>query len=78
MRSSFNLPPATNVPDTAPELIGKEELRRRLNLRSIRMVEELMRKRKIPYIRPGHWTVRFSWAKVLAAIAVLEHRAIHG
>ena len=42
------------------DLIGKEELRRRLNLPSVRMVEELMRKRKIPFIRLGHRTVRFS------------------
>ncbi len=60
-----------------PELIDKEELRRRLNLPSVRMVEELMRKRKIPYVRLGHRTVRFSWAKVLTAIAALEHRAIN-
>jgi arsenate reductase-like glutaredoxin family protein len=61
-----------------PELIDKKELRRRLNLPSVRMVEELMRKRKIPYVRLGHRTVRFSWAKVLAAIAALEHRSITG
>lgn len=58
-----------------PDLIDKEELRRRLNLPSIRMVEELMRKRKIPYLRLGHRTVRFSWQKVLLAISRFERRA---
>ena len=69
--------PASRVAaHSSADLIGKEELRCRLNLPSIRMVEELMRKRKIPYIRLGHRTVRFSWPKVLEAIAAFEHRAI--
>lgn len=59
-----------------PEMIDKEELRRWLNLPSVRMVEELMRKPKIPFFRLGHRTVRFSWQKVLEAIAKFEHRAI--
>ena len=67
---------STPVAASEPELIDKEELRRRLNLPSVRMVEELMRKRKIPYIRLGYRTVRFSWAKVLAAVNAFEHRAI--
>ena len=62
--------------DPPSELIDKEELRRRLNLPSVRMVEELMRKRKIPFVKLGHRTVRFSWPKVLAAITSLEQRAI--
>ena len=71
--------PSKSVPPEAPsepELIDKEELRRRLNLPSVRMVEELMRKGKIPYVRLGHRTVRFSWAKVLAALKALEYRAV--
>jgi hypothetical protein len=66
-------PPET---PSEPELIDKEELRRRLNLPSVRMVEDLMRKRKIPFIRLGHRTVRFSWVKVLAALQSLEFRAV--
>lgn len=62
----------------AAELIDKEEVRRRLNLPSVRMVEELMRKRKIPFIRLGHRTVRFSWPKVLEAVSRFKHRAIGG
>jgi hypothetical protein len=61
---------------TQQELIDKNELRRRLNLPSVRMVEQLMRKRKIPYLRLGHRTVRFSWPKVLAALDRFDHRAI--
>ena len=59
-----------------PELIDKEELRSRLNWPAVRMVEEFMGKRKIPYVRLGHRTVRFSWPKVLAAVTALEQRAI--
>ncbi len=71
--------PSKSAPPEAPsepELIDKEELRRRLNLPSVRMVEELMRKRKIPFMRLGHRTVRFSWVKVLAALKSLEYRAV--
>jgi len=67
---------AATPPDPPSELIDKEELRRRLNLPSVRMVEELMRKRKIPFVKLGHRTVRFSWPKVLSAITALEQRAI--
>ena len=71
-------PTKSETPETPSEseLIDKEELRRRLNLPSVRMVEELMRKRKIPYIRLGHRTVRFSWVKVLAALKALEYRSV--
>jgi hypothetical protein len=58
------------------ELIDKKELRQRLNLPSVRMVEQLMRKRKIPYVRLGYKTVRFSWPKVLAALERFEYKAI--
>ncbi|MES2569472.1 MAG: hypothetical protein V4710_05390 [Verrucomicrobiota bacterium] len=40
------------------ELIDKEELRRRLSLPSTRMVDQLVRRRKIPFLRLGHRTVR--------------------
>jgi hypothetical protein len=73
---SFNNPNRKSAIRLDDELIGKEELRRRLNLPSIRMVEQLMRKRKIPYLRLGHKTVRFSWTKVLEALARFEHRAV--
>ena len=68
-------PNRPNPPANA-ELIDKEELRRRLNLPSVCMVEQLMRKRKIPYLRLGHKTVRFCWPKVLAALDRFEHKAI--
>ena len=60
------------------DIIDKEELRQRLCLPSVRMVEEMMRKRKIPYMKLGYRTVRFSWARVLAAVQRLEHRAVGG
>ena len=57
-------------------LMTKEELRAALNLPSTRMVDELVRKRKIPVIRLGHRTVRFDVATVAAALARLERKAI--
>ena len=54
----------------------KEELRAALNLPSTRMVDELVRKRKIPVIRLGHRTVRFNVEKVAAALERLERKAI--
>ena len=76
MGTSNNSLTGASPADLPSELIDKEELRRRLNLPSVRMVEELMRKRKIPFVKLGHRTVRFSWPKVLAAITALEQRAI--
>lgn len=57
-------------------LIDKEELRRRLGLSSIRMVEQLMSRRKIPFIRLGHRTVRFSWAAVQESLSRFEVRSL--
>ena len=57
-------------------LMTKEELRAALNLPSTRMVDELVRKRKIPVIRLGHRTVRFNLAKVAAALERLELKAV--
>ncbi len=41
------------------------------------MVDELMRKRKLPYVPLGHKTVRFYWPAVEAALKKLEIRE-HG
>ena len=57
-------------------LMTKEELRAALNRPSTRMVDELVRKRKIPVIRLGHRTVRFNLAKVTAALERLERKAV--
>ena len=62
----------TNRKIETADWLTKEELRARLNLPSTRMVDELMRKRKIPVTRLGHKTVRFCWPKVEAALAKLE------
>jgi excisionase family DNA binding protein len=60
------------------ELLTKEELAERLRAPSIRLVEELMRSGKIPFLRLGHRTVRFDWPKVQAALARLQVDAIKG
>jgi hypothetical protein len=56
--------------------LTKEELRQRLNLPSTKMVDALVRKRLIPFVRLGHRTIRFDWEKVKAALAKLEVAAI--
>ena len=40
------------------------------------MVDQMMRKKLIPYTRLGRKTVRFDYRKVLAALTKLEIRAI--
>jgi hypothetical protein len=58
------------------ELLTKEQLAERINAPSTKLVDELMRARKIPYLRLGHRTVRFDWPKVQVALARLEVGAI--
>jgi excisionase family DNA binding protein len=58
------------------ELLTKEELAARLRVPSIRIIEQMMRKRQIPFIKLGHRTVRFDWVKVEQAVARLETAAI--
>jgi hypothetical protein len=57
-------------------LLTKEELRAALNLPSTRMVDELVRRRKIPVLRLGYRTLRFDLAKVEAALEKLELKAV--
>ena len=57
-------------------LLTKEQLRDALNLPSTRMVDELVRRRKIPVLRLGYRTVRFDLAKVHAALEKLELKAV--
>ena len=67
---------SSSVAKETVELLTKKELRNRLNLPSIRMVDELMRKRKIPYLKLGAKTVRFDYAKVLAALEKFEIKEV--
>ena len=43
---------------------------------STKVVDKLMRERKIPFTKIGHRTLRFDPAKVLAALAKLEVRSV--
>jgi hypothetical protein len=65
-----------NTPARFSELLTKEQLRDRLNLPSTRMVDELMRKHKIPYLKLGAKTVRFDEVKVRAALDRFEVKEI--
>ena len=57
------------------EYLNKLELAQKLGI-TRRGVEEMMRRRKIPFIALGHRTVRFFWPAVEKALARLEHKAI--
>jgi len=52
--------------------LDKEQLRKTLSLPSTRAVDELMRTKRIPFLRLGHRTVRFDWPKVEKALARFE------
>jgi hypothetical protein len=63
--------------ETVPQkLLTKEQLRDRLNLPSTRMVDEMMKKRMIPFQKLGYRTIRFNWDKVCAALEKFEHKAV--
>lgn len=55
--------------------LNKDQVAEKLGITK-RGVEELMRKRKIPYLSLGHRTVRFVWSAVEQAIAKFEHKAV--
>lgn len=57
-------------------LLTKEELADRLGAASTRTVDELMRRRKIPYLKLGHRTIRFDWDKVCAAQEKFEVKEV--
>jgi len=67
---------AAPAPNISKELLTKEQLRDRLNLPSVRKVEEMMKARMIPYLKLGHKTIRFDWIKVQEALAKFEHKAV--
>lgn len=55
--------------------LNKLELAERLGTTK-RGVEEMMRRRKIPFLKLGHRTVRFDWQSVEKAVSRLEYRAV--
>lgn len=61
---------------TTIDWLTKEQLRQRLNLSSVRCVDEMVKQRKIPVTRIGHRTVRFCWPRVEAALERLTHKAV--
>ena len=73
---SGNLPAKVTLQKSDQEyLIDKGELGRRLDC-SPGKVGEMMRKRKIPFIKLGHKTVRFDWRRVQEALAKFEIREV--
>ena len=68
---------SANISDTTDNrtLLNKEQLAERLNL-TPRGVECLTRARKIPSIKLGHRTLRYSWPRVCEALAKREVREV--
>ena len=60
----------------AAEWLTKEQLRERLNLHSTRGVDQLTKRRAIPFCVFGHKTIRFRWPDVEAALEKLTVRAV--
>lgn len=60
----------------AENFLTKEQLRVRLNLPSIRKIDDMMKRRMIPFLKWGSRTVRFDWEKVQAALAKFESKAL--
>ena len=57
------------------DYLNKLELAAKLGI-TRRNVEDMMRRRKIPFLTLGHRTVRFYWPAVERALAKFEHRAV--
>ncbi len=56
-------------------LLNKAQLAERLNLK-VRSVDMLVKERKIPAMRIGHKTLRFSLPRVLAALKKFELKEV--
>ena len=65
--------PGTN---SQTRLVTKAQLRDALGFKSVRTIENLMRRRAIPYVRLGHRSVFFEIDKVRAALAKFERKAV--
>ena len=57
-------------------LLTKQELMERLNVPKARIIENMVRARKIPVVKLGYRTLRFDWPKVRAALDKLTIREI--
>lgn len=57
------------------DYLNKLELAAKLGV-TRRVVEDMMRRRMIPYLSLGHRTVRFNWPSVERALSKFEHRAV--
>lgn len=57
-------------------LVTKKQLAAILNLPSTRMIDEMMRRRRIPFLKLGHRTIRFNVGRVREALTRLEVREI--
>ncbi len=57
------------------DYLNKLELAAKLGV-TRRVVEDMMRRRMIPYLALGHRTVRFFWPAVERALSKFEHRAV--
>jgi len=59
-----------------PDLLNKQELKNALNLSSVRIIDEWVRRRMISFYRLGHRTLKFSLAQVLEDLGRFEVKAV--
>ena len=52
--------------------LSKKELGQELNLQSTRVIDGMMQRGEIPYLKLGHRTIRFEKAAVEKALSKLE------
>ena len=67
---------AKNQGESNEDFLTKEQLRDRLNLPSTRKVDDMMKKRMIPFHKWGPKTVRFDYEKVKTALDKFERKAV--
>lgn len=66
----------TSNPQDSPDYLTKEQLRERLNLPSIRKIDDMMKRRMIPFHKWGSKTVRFDYEKVREALDKFESKSV--
>lgn len=66
----------TSVSSPNDKLLSKRELCEKLGLPSTRIIDEMMRRRRIPFIKMGHRTVRFDLSRVITALGRMEVMAV--
>ena len=58
------------------EYLTKEQLRERMNVPHVHIIDQMRRSRKIPVVKLGYRTLRYDWPKVQAALEKLTVKEV--